>query len=270
MVEVRAGMGSADPPVYLWRNDLPPLHHPRKMQAETEQSGPVTKEDVERLIGMSIGELPIYVQALTHGSVFRGETSAHLRSNERLEFLGDAVLDFLVAEVLFTRFPEHDEGFLTRVRARIVSGAALARYAEWIGLGDRILMSEDMERAGGRTNPTILANAFEAIIAAIYIDRGKKAARAFIKRVVLDELDLDRVAQQRDNFKSMLLEFAQARAWPQPVYEVMEEEGPPHERVFTVRVLVNGSAVGSGRARSKKLAEQQAAREALEHLQDAP
>lgn len=229
----------------------------------------VSKDDLEGLIEMPVGDVSLYLQALRHGSLFRGEADSHLLSNERLEFLGDAVVNFLVAEALFSHFPDRDEGFLTRVRARIVSGAALSRYAEWLGLGEFIFMSDDMHRAGGRSNTTILADAFEALVGAIYVDRGEEAARTFLRRVVLDELDLEDVASRRDNFKSILLEYAQARGWPQPTYQVIEEEGPPHARVFTVEVLVEDRAAGRGRARSKKMAEQHAAKEALEALQAA-
>lgn len=234
----------------------------------SQPSREVTREDLQRLIGLPVDDDSLYLQALRHSSLFRGESDSHLLSNERLEFLGDAILNFVVAEALFAHFQDHDEGFLTRVRAQIVSGSALADHAARMGLGTYILMSEDMERAGGRSNSTILADAFEAVVAAIFLDQGEEAVREFLRRVVLDELDLDDVASRRDNYKSILLEYAQARGWPQPTYEVVSEEGPPHARSFTIDVLVDSKPSGRGRAGSKKLAEQQAARAALQELQD--
>lgn len=227
----------------------------------------VTREELERLLGTPVGELGLYLQALRHGSLFRGEPDNHLLSNERLEFLGDAVVNFLAAERLYIEFPDRDEGFLTRVRSRIVNGAALARYADWLNLGQFIFMSDEMERAGGRSSQTLLANAFEAVVGAIYLDGGNEAARDFVNRVVLDRIDLDAVARRRDNYKSILLEYAQARGWPQPTYRVVQQEGPAHERTFTVEVLVDERTIGAGRAGSKKKAEQIAASEALDVLQ---
>ncbi len=227
----------------------------------------ISKEDLQRLVGAPVEDESLYIQALRHGSLFRGDDDSYLLSNERLEYLGDAIVDFVVAEALYIHFADRDEGFLTRVRARIVSGAALAQYAARIGLGDFILMSSDMERSGGRANASILAGAFEALVAAVYLDRGDEAVRSFLQRVVLDEIDLDDVAGRRDNYKSILLEYAQARGWAQPSYRVVEEEGPPHARMFTTEVVVESQPSGRGRAGSKKMAEQKAAKQALEKLQ---
>lgn len=229
--------------------------------AKAAESVPV--EDIERLIGMPVGNLELYQEALRHGSLFRDGGGAGLPSNERLEFLGDAVVDFIAAERLFHRFPDEDEGFLTRVRAHIVNGNALAQFAADLGLGDLLLISEDMERSGGRNSQTILANAFEAVVGAIYLDQGEPAARDFLDRAMFARIDLDDIAQRRDNFKSLLLEYAQARGWPQPHYKVIEMEGPAHQRTFTVDVSIDARVLGTGTDRSKKLAEQHAAKEGL-------
>ena len=215
---------------------------------------------------MGVGDLALYEQALRHRSLLRGQPRSHLYSNERLEFLGDAVLGFVVADYLYRHFPDETEGFLTRLRAKLVNGQALARYAEMIDLGDIILMSENMVQTEGRQNQTILADAFEAVIGALYLDRGMSAARRFIHHTMLDHADLNTLAAQRDNFKSLLLEYVQAEGWPQPQYRVVTEEGPSHDRTFTVEVFVNDTAYGQGRASSKKSAEQKAAREALDRL----
>lgn len=215
---------------------------------------------------MPVRDLALYEQALRHRSLLRGQRESHRFSNERLEFLGDAVLGFVVAEYLYERFPERDEGFLTRVRAQLVNGKALARNAEAIRLGDHILMSLNMAQTEGRKNQSILADAFEALIGALYLDLGLPAARRFIHSTLLIPINLDELVKRRDNYKSLLLEFAQARGWPQPTYRVTSEEGPSHAKAFTVEVLVNGVPYGTGTAKSKKRAEQRAARVALEKV----
>jgi ribonuclease III len=227
----------------------------------------ISKERVEQLLGIEVRNMDIFEQAFRHGSLFRGEPGAHVLSNERLEYLGDALLNFIVADHLYSKFNDRDEGFLTRVRAGLVNGVALAEYSEWLGLGKYIQMSPDMERAGGRSNSSILADAFEAVVGAIYLDAGHTAARDFIERCVFDHIDVEAVAVRRDNYKSLLLEYAQARGWPQPTYRVIMEEGPAHDRMFTVEVMIDGDVLGRGEASSKKKAEQEAASLALEAVQ---
>ena len=203
-----------------------------------------------------------------HRSLLRGEVPQDLKSNERLEFLGDAVLGFITAEHLFDQFPDKDEGFLTRLRAKLVNGKALAACAENINLGDLILMSKNMAQEKGRSNRTILADALEALIGAIYLDKGLEKARVFIHRTMLEHVDLIQLAHQYDNYKSLLLEYAQARGWSQPQYKVVTEQGPSHAKIFTVDAILKGEAFGRGQGGSKKLAEQRAAKEALIRLQN--
>ena len=206
---------------------------------------------------------------MMHRSVLRGEVPQDMKSNERLEFLGDAVLGFITAEHLFAQFPNKDEGFLTRLRAKLVNGKALASCATAINLGTFILMSKNMVQEQGRHNRTILADAFEALIGAIYLDKGLEAARTFIHRTMLEKVDLLELAQQYDNYKSLLLEYAQARGWSQPQYRVVSEEGPSHAKIFTVDAVLKGAPYGQGRGGSKKTAEQRAAKEALIRLKSA-
>ena len=217
---------------------------------------------------MSVGDLTLYQQALLHRSMLRGRPNTFLFSNERLEFLGDAALGFIMAEHLYQQFPEEDEGFLTRLRAKLVNGKVLADYAKRVGLGRLILLSENMDQVGGRDNPTILADAFEAIIGALYLDKGEEAARIFIEKKILKIVNLEDLAEQQDNFKSILLEYAQAKGWPQPQYRVTREEGPSHDKRFTVEVLVKEIPYGQGRAGNKKKAEQRAAQKALQSLEE--
>lgn len=234
--------------------------------AFTFRLGPVLPDSIEQLTGFAPNAPLLYERALTHRSRLRGTSEAHRVTNERLEFLGDALLGFVVAETLYDRFPAQSEGFLTRLRAKIVSGAALANYARRIDLGAHLLLSENAARDDGRDNPTILADAYEALLGAIYLDHDLDAARAFIHRTALDALDLSRLAARNQNYKSQLLEYAQARGWPQPTYRVIDAEGPPHDRTFTVEALVDDTPHGQGTAGSKKKAEQRAAHEALQAL----
>lgn len=226
----------------------------------------VSREQVEAMIGMPVGDMALYEQALMHRSMLRGEPDSHVLSNERLEFLGDAILGFITAEHLFHHFPDRDEGFLTRLRAKIVNGQALARFATALELGLLILMSDNMAASGGRRNPTILADALEAVIGSLYLDLGEESARVFVEGKILKEIDLEDLAHQRDNYKSLLLEYVQALGWPQPQYHVTQEDGPSHEKVFTVDVVLNDDSYGRGQARSKKKAEQEAAGKALDRL----
>ena len=226
----------------------------------------VSRRAVEGLVGMPVGDLDLYEHALRHRSLFRGLVTDGTESNERLEFLGDAVLGAIVAEVLYERFPDRSEGHLTRTRATLVNGKALAGFAEAIGLGPLVLMSENMDASGGRENQTILADAFEAVVGAVYIDRGFDAARRFVCRVLDLCVSLEAAAADRSNHKSRLLEHVQALGLEQPTYEVLSEEGPSHDRTCTVVAVVAGERLGEGTDRSKKGAEQAAARQALATL----
>lgn len=216
---------------------------------------------------MDVGNLILYEHALRHRSLFRGMEIDGTESNERLEYLGDAVLGAIVTEKLFLDFPDKSEGRLTRARANLVNGAALANYARAFGLGTHLLLSKNAEAAGGRENATILADAFEAVIGAVYLDLGFKKARRFVLHVLDRCVDLHDVVESRANPKSRLLEYVQARGLDQPVYNTITEEGPSHDRTFTVEVRVEGVVHGSGVGPSKKTAEQEAATAALQTLQ---
>lgn len=229
-------------------------------------AGGTSRRAVEALVGMPIGRLATYEHALRHRSLYRGTVQDGTESNERLEFLGDAVLGAIVADHLFASFPDRDEGLLTRTRAALVNGKALAGYARTIGLGPLILMSDNTAQADGRHNTTILADAFEAIVGALYLDLGFAAARHFVLGVLDRCVRLDEAAADRSNHKSLLLEFAQARALPQPTYVVVGESGPSHSRTFVVEARLGDEAVGTGTAASKKAAEQEAARMALDAM----
>lgn len=226
----------------------------------------VSRTEIEQLVDRRVDDLSLYRRALTHRSLLRVHPDQPLQSNERLEFLGDALLDLLVGEVLYDRFPEKDEGALTRLRARLVSERPLATYARQMNLGDFLLMSTNAARGEGRDNPSILADAFEALVGAVYLDQGHEGARAFVHDQVLVSFDLEEVAAQDENYKSQLLEHMQARGRPQPTYRLVHEEGPSHDKTFTVEVRIGERSYKQGTASSKQEAEQRAARRTLEQI----
>jgi ribonuclease-3 len=223
----------------------------------------LTQPVVEALTGQPVGDLSVYRQALTHRSLLRDSPEASLRSNERLEFLGDALIELIVSETLYDRFPDKNEGELTRLRAKIVSGAALAQYARRMGLGAHLLMSENARRTEGSDNPNILADAFEALTAALYVDHDYDAAARFVHDHALQPFDLKDLAARNANYKSRLLERMQAEGHPQPTYRVVHEEGPSHDKTFTVEAVVGEAVYERGTADSKQQAEQEAARRTL-------
>lgn len=225
-----------------------------------------SREAIEALVGRPVEDLSLYRRALTHRSLLRGAPDQHLQSNERLEFLGDALIDLVVSEALYDRFPEEDEGHLTRLRARLVSGPALAQYARRMDLGPHLRMSDNAAQGEGRDNPNILADAFEALAGAVYLDQGAEAAAGFVHDRALDPFDLEEVASRDENYKSQLLERMQAKGRPQPTYRVVREEGPSHDKTFTVEAVVGETAYAQGTAGSKQEAEQEAARRTLETL----
>jgi ribonuclease III len=219
----------------------------------------------ERQLGYSFGNPDLLHQALLHRSFHQQAQDTSL-SNERLEFLGDAVLNLVVAEYLYTHFPGAHEGDLTKIRSRLVNKRALTAYAESIDLGRSVRMSHSAAQSVGKGIQTILADTFEAVIAAIYLDGGYAPARTFIERQVIGALESGSVATSDDNYKSMLLEYVQAKGMGTPRYTISREEGPDHDRTFVVDVIVNNERLGTGVGKNKKEAEQAAASEALRSL----
>ena len=211
-------------------------------------------------IGYTFHEPMLLENALTHSS-YANEGNRGLKSNERLEFLGDSVLGFITAGYLF-RHGSGQEGELTRLRASLVCEKALCAYARKLGLGDCLLLGRGELRGGGADRPSILADAFEAEIAAIYLDGGLQAAEAFILPYIQEELSQQRRPQFKD-YKTALQEIIPQNPEEQLTYLVVGESGPDHNKQFTVEVHLNSNVIGTGRGRSKKEAEHQAAREAL-------
>jgi ribonuclease-3 len=207
-------------------------------------------------------------QALTHRSFLGCNGGDPGRSNERLEFLGDAVLELVVIEYLYQTSPSDREGELTKKKSLLVSKGVLAIRAERMGLGDYILLSDSERDSGGGERASILADAFEAVIGAIYMDRGLPSARRFIQDHLLSTASAILADQSHLNFKSLLQERVQARHKTHPRYRVVTEVGPDHMKVFTVEVSVRGTLLGRGQGHNKKEAEQNAAGDALHRLQN--
>ncbi len=220
---------------------------------------------LEKSLGIRIRQKDVFVQALQHRS-YHQRSHHPARSNERLEFLGDSILNLIVGEHLYTHYPKAQEGELTKLRSRLVNKNALAAYAREIGLSEFILMSPSAAQAGRKGRETIAADTFEAVIAAIYLDRGFNAAAEFVRRQVLGALQRGLVVTQDQNFKSKLLEFSQSRGLGVPRYVLLSQEGPDHDRTFTVEVLIGGTRYGSGSGKNKKEAEQAAAQQTFQEM----
>lgn len=204
--------------------------------------------------------------ALVHRSYIHMGGHSTVPSNERLEFLGDSVLNLIVAEYLYHTFPEKQEGDLTQIKSRIVSKNVLAEKAKQIRLGHYLLLGPGEEQTGGRSRTSLLADGFEALLGAMYLDGGKEVVQSFVQKHLLQDLNSIISAEEHTNYKSLLLEHYQGVGSGQPVYKVIRERGPDHEKEFTVVVEVDGTIQGRGMGRSKREAEQKAAKEALEKI----
>lgn len=213
----------------------------------------------ENRIGYTFNKKKLLFEALSHSS-FANEARTH--SNERLEFLGDSVLSIVISQHLFKHFKHLPEGDLTKIRASLVCEKALFEFAQQIDLGSYILLGRGEENTGGRNRPSIVSDAFEAVIAAIYLDGGIEAASEYILGFIPKELDRDSVKNLQD-YKTVLQEVIQKNPEERVEYVLKSETGPDHDRNFVVDVMLNGSIIGEGTGHSKKQAEQQAAKEAL-------
>ena len=225
-----------------------------------------TPQEFASRVGLKFSDQLVLTRALTHRS-FLNEHPESLEDNERLEFLGDAVLDFLVGSWLYNRYPELPEGNLTRLRSALVRTEQLARFAESINLGSAILLGKGEEEAGGRCRPSLLCACFEALIGAIYIDSGLTNVQRFIwpmlepaaREILIEERDKDP--------KSRLQEWAQSQGRGTPTYRTIASYGPDHAKVFEVQVYLNGEVMGRGVGHSKQSAAKSAAKIALDILE---
>jgi ribonuclease-3 len=224
------------------------------------------QNELQKRLGVVFQQPDLLTQALTHSSYANENPGVAPASNERLEFLGDAILGLIVAENLFRDFPSMSEGEMTRLRSILVKQDTLARVAESIGLGNYLYLGKGEEASGGREKPANLARALEALIAAVFLDQGSRIT----EQLVLDILDAEllRTLYQGAiiDYKSQLQELLQAKTQQTPVYSLIETQGPDHDKNFTVEVRIGNDMLATGIGRSKKKAETEAARIALEKL----
>jgi ribonuclease-3 len=221
---------------------------------------------IQKVIGYGFKNTAFLKQSLTHRSFAHANDGTGLNSNERLEFLGDAVLDLIVSEHLYNMYTRKREGMLSQYKSLIISRRVLRNAAEKIKLGSFMRLSEAEEKSGGRDRASILSDAFEAVIAAIYLDGGYDPARRFVREYVLDGMEVLLKDKEFFNFKSILLEHFQGLGEQVPRYVILEESGPDHNKTFQLGVEVDKKQLGTGEGKTKKDAEQNAARSALEGL----
>ena len=218
--------------------------------------------EFQQRIGYTFKRISYLEQALTHSS-YANVGRKHLKNNERLEFLGDSVLSVIVARYLFLNYKDLPEGVLTKMRASLVCEKALDVFAGELELGKFIRLGKGEELTGGRERPSIIADAFEAVLAAIYLDGGYEEAQRFVLRFIPKNIDIQKASPLSD-YKTALQEVVQQNREEKISYRLIDEQGPDHAKVFTAEVLLNSNVIGTGTASSKKQAEQNAAREALE------
>lgn len=229
-----------------------------------KQVDPIQK--LENEIGYRFEDHKLLKTALSHRSSLK---DTGLESNERLEFLGDAVLGLVVSSFLYSEYEELSEGDLTRMKATLVNETVLSRSALSFGLGQYIFLSPEEKKAGGESRPSITADAFEALLGAIYLDGGFEQAKKLVYKYILND-HLDIIDDKKlHNYKGELLEYMQARGNSMPFYQVQDQIGPDHDKVFVVAVYVDNELLGEGKGRSKKVAEQKAAREALKVIKQS-
>ncbi len=217
--------------------------------------------DFEAKIGYTYKNKSLMKIALTHPS-YVNEGRKNLKNNQRMEFLGDSVLSIIVAQYLFEHYTHFPEGELTKLRASLVCEKALYSFAQKINLGEDLILGKGEETTGGRERPSILADAFEAVIASIYLDSGLEDAKKFVLSFIPDDLDVSKLTYQSD-YKTALQEIIQKNREEKIEYVLVEEKGPDHDKRFTVEVHLNSNVIGTGEGKSKKQAEQYAAKEAL-------
>ena len=221
-------------------------------------------KDLEAAIGYQFHNISLLQNALTHSSYANERWHNSLLSNERLEFLGDSILGMLVAEYLYRSFPDRPEGELTRMRADMVCETTLASVANTIHLGDHLLLGHGEEQGGGRSRDSILADAVESVIAASFLDGGMEAALRFIQRFILVQVPVTKL--HNVDYKTQLQELVQQKRNQVLAYSLVSASGPDHDKLFAVDVMLNGTVVGKGQGSSKKRAEQNAARNAIDAL----
>ncbi len=227
----------------------------------------VNFKKLQEMIGITFSDENLLRQAFTHSSYVNEQRGKRISDNERLEFLGDAVLELTVSQFLFKMFPKMSEGEMTKLRAAIVCEPSLVKFAEILQFGDFVLLGKGEEMTGGRQRPALLADVFEAFVGALYLDQGLDAVFLFMEKYVYPRIDKGDFTQVTD-FKSQLQELVQQDSLGDIIYRIVQERGPAHNREFVSEVLLNNNQLGVGAGRSKKEAEQRAAALALIKLGD--
>lgn len=222
-------------------------------------------KEFQARIGIQFQNEKLLKQAFTHSSYVNEHRRKPYEDNERLEFLGDAVLELTVSHFLFKKYPMMTEGELTKLRAAVVCEPSLVNFANTLNFGEVVLLGKGEEMTGGRTRPALLADVFEAFIGALYLDKGIETVTSFLEKIVFPKIDAGAFSHVMD-FKSQLQELVQRDAGGVLEYKILTETGPAHNREFESRVSLNGEELGTGKGRSKKEAEQHAAQKALEKL----
>jgi ribonuclease-3 len=223
--------------------------------------------EAEQALNLTFSDKALLQRALTHRSYLNENPDYPLEDNERLEFLGDAILDFITGEYLYHHFPEMPEGYLTNLRSALVRTETLAQFAINLKLGDYLFLGRGEEESGGRKRQAILCDAFEALIGALYLERGMDYARQFVCKMIEPALEEILSSDTYKDAKSQLQEMAQSHFQLTPTYRTIKEEGPDHAKEFTVEAVIGYKAYGRGIGFSKQAAAQAAAQEALETLQ---
>jgi ribonuclease-3 len=237
----------------------------KKTKSSTSDKSRIKR--LEKFIGSKIKDPNIFLEALTHRSTTHSKISNHkIRSNERLEFLGDSILNLIIGEYIFGKFKKEDEGFMTKIRARFVNREILELTGSKLKLEEILFMSENAKIALRNGAKSMISDALEALIGAIYLDQGIEQVKRFIHKHIIRPNKGLLIISEDKNFKSRLLEFAQAQKLPVPNYQVVSEEGPHHSKTFTIQVFIGNISYGEGKGATKKAAEQIAALKALEKL----
>lgn len=226
----------------------------------------MTLDELEQTIQVSFTNKTLLKQAFVHRS-YLNESKEFKESNERLEFLGDAVLSCITSDYLFLSYPQFPEGTLTNIRSTLVKTKSLADTAKELRLGDLLLLSHGEESSGGRNNESLLADCFEALLGAMYLDSGMEVAKAYIQRILLPKTTSIIATKSYMDFKSVLQEIVQEKTKISPTYRVVKSEGPDHNKTFWVEVMTGDVPLGQGQGKSKQDAEQAAAQVALEKYQ---
>ncbi len=225
----------------------------------------MTLTDLQKTLGITFTDQELLKRAFIHRS-YLNEAKHIEKSNERLEFLGDAVLSFLTSHYLYTTYPEYPEGTLTNVRSSLVKTQSLAAIAGALHLGDLLLLSHGEEASGGRTNPSLLADVFEALLGAIFLDRGIQTAKDFLNAHLFPHAKEIIENKAYVDYKSLLQEIVQQKSRISPIYQVVKSEGPDHAKTFWVQAVAGDKVLGQGSGKSKQEAEQAAASDALEKI----